>query len=181
MDSDDFGIWVSSFDPIKNSKGEVVGAIGVDFKADYVREVQAAILKKVYIAFAITYVSLFFLVFFISNVFTRPILTLTKAAEKIGEGDYKGSLVFLSNAGESSNFPDEIETLDKVFQSMIDKVYTREQSLRKQVEQLKIMIDDSKRKKQVEEIVESEFFQDLKTKAQKIRDNQGRKKTGGEA
>ena len=43
------------------------------------------------------------------------------------------------------------------------------------------MIDDSKRKKQVEEIVESEFFQDLKTKAQKIRDNQGRKKTGGEA
>ena len=64
---------------------------------------------------------------------------------------------------------------------MIYKVYTREQSLRKQVEQLKIMIDDSKRKKQVEEIVESEFFQDLKTKAQKIRDNQGRKKTGGEA
>ena len=181
MYSDDFGSWVSAFAPIKNSQGEVVGAIGVDFKADYVREVQAAILKKVYIAFAITYVSLFFLVFFISNVFTRPILTLTKAAEKIGEGDYKGSLVFLSNAGESSNFPDEIETLDKVFQSMIDKVYTREQSLRKQVEQLKIMIDDSKRKKQVEEIVESEFFQDLKTKAQKIRDNQGRKKTGGEA
>jgi hypothetical protein len=176
MYTDDFGSWVSAFAPIKNSRGEIVGAIGVDFKADYVREVQAAILRKVYIAFAITYVTLFVLVFLVSNVFTRPILTLTKAAEKIGEGDYKGSLVFLSSDGGASGFPDEIETLDKVFQSMIDKVYTREQNLRKQVEDLKIMIDESKRKKQVDEIVETEFFQELRTKAQKMRDLQEKRR-----
>jgi hypothetical protein len=86
---DDFGSWVSAFAPIKNSKGEVVAAVGIDFEADYVDQVQQEILKKVYVAFFITYLSLFILVYLVSNLFTRPILTLTKTARKIGEGDYQ--------------------------------------------------------------------------------------------
>ncbi len=176
--SDDFGSWVSAFAPIRNSAGEVVGGVGIDFKADYVNQVQSAILQEVYIAFAIAYASLFILVLLVSNVFTRPILTLTKAAEKIGEGDYENSLRFLSSAGQASTFPDEIETLDKVFQSMIDKVYEREQTLRRQVEELKIVIDEGKRQKQVEEIVDSEFFHELKVKAQQMRAQQNKNKPG---
>jgi len=80
--SDDFGSWVSAFAPIKNSKGEVVGGVGIDFKADYVNQVQAAILREVYVAFAIAYISLFILVFLVSNVLTRPILTLTRLLKK---------------------------------------------------------------------------------------------------
>ncbi|MDD2923486.1 MAG: hypothetical protein PHQ36_14465, partial [Anaerolineales bacterium] len=170
--SDDFGSWVSAFAPIKNSKGAVVGAVGVDFKADYVRQVQSAIWQKVYIAFGITYAALFILVYFISNVLTRPILTLTKAAGMIGEGDYENGLKFLSTAEKAPSFPDEIATLDRVFQSMVDKVYKREQTLRQQVQELKIEIDQVKRQKQVGEIVESEFFQELPVKAQKIRQQQ---------
>jgi hypothetical protein len=59
---------------------------------------------------------------------------------------------------------------------MIDKVYRREQNLRKEVEQLKIQIDENRRKKQVEEIVESEFFQSLREKATEMR----KRSKGGE-
>jgi len=169
---DDFGSWVSAFAPIKNSNGEVVAAVGIDFKADYVDQVQREILENVYVAFAITYFSLFVLVYLVSSLFTQPIQTLTKAAQKIGEGDYQNGLSFLKAADAAPTFPDEIGTLDRVFRSMVEKVYQREQVLRKQVEDLKIVIDQSKRQKQVSEIVESEFFQDLRTKAQKMRDQQ---------
>lgn len=47
--------------------------------------------------------------------------------------------------------------------------YLREQALRQEIEQLRIEIDDSKRQKQVSEIVESDFFQDLQSKARTLR------------
>jgi len=173
---DDFGSWVSAFAPIKNSNGEVVAAVGIDFRADYVDQVQREILEKVYVAFAITYLSLFVLVYLVSSLFTGPILTLTKAAEKIGEGDYQNGLGFLRDSDEAPTFPDEIGTLDRVFRGMVEKVYQREQVLRQQVHDLKIEIDQAKRQKQVDEIVDSEFFQDLRTKAQKMREQAGKPK-----
>ena len=85
---DDFGSWVSAFAPIKNSKQEVVAAVGIDFRADYVDQVQKDILAEVYTAFVITYVSLLILVYFFSNIFTQPILALTKTAKEIDAGEY---------------------------------------------------------------------------------------------
>jgi methyl-accepting chemotaxis protein len=169
---DKFGRFISAFAPIKNSKGEVVAGLGVDFKADYVDEVRQKILGTVLNAFAITYASLFILVYLVSGVFTKPILLLTTAAEKIGEGDYAKSQEYLKSDKAKSAFPDEIQILDRVFDGMVDKVYKREQLLSQQVRELKIEIDQSKRQKMVGEIVESEFFQDLHAKAQRMRQQQ---------
>lgn len=47
--------------------------------------------------------------------------------------------------------------------------YVREQSLRQEIQQLRIEIDESKRQQQVSEIVETDFFQDLQAKARSIR------------
>ncbi len=163
--TDDWGSWVSGYTPIRNSKGEKVGAIGVDFEAGYVDEVKQAIRESVWIAFGITYATLFILVFLISGALTRPIIGLTKAAECIGEGDYDQDLSHLTKG----RFPDEIETLAEVFEIMVSKVYQREQTLIRQVEELKIEIDEVKRRKQVSEIVESDFFQDLQAKARRMR------------
>jgi len=55
---------------------------------------------------------------------------------------------------------------------MTKQVYVRETDLRKQVEGLKIVIDETKRKKAVEEITDSEFFQNLTERAAKIRQKQ---------
>jgi GAF domain-containing protein/HAMP domain-containing protein len=49
------------------------------------------------------------------------------------------------------------------------EAYKRERSLRQQIQQLRIEIDEVKRKKQVTEIIETDFFQDLQDKAREIR------------
>jgi len=56
---------------------------------------------------------------------------------------------------------------------MTEKVYQRELKLRLQVEKLKIEIDENKRSKQVEEIVETDFFRDLQSKADQMRKRRG--------
>lgn len=166
---DEFGSWISGFAPIYNSKGEVIAALGIDFEANYVKEVQHAILDKIYLAFGVTYLILFLLVFIVSQAISRPILVLTRAAEKIGEGDYSGGLQQLEHTGGPKTFPDEIATLSGVFESMVNKVYQRELTLRREVEELRIEIDEVKRQKAVGEIVESEFFRDLRAKAEEMR------------
>ncbi len=49
------------------------------------------------------------------------------------------------------------------------EAYIREQSLKHEIQQLRIEIDEVKRQKQVSEIVDSDFFQDLQAKARTIR------------
>ncbi|MDP1545567.1 MAG: hypothetical protein Q8L87_06050 [Anaerolineales bacterium] len=169
---DDFGSWVSAFAPIRNSNRQTVGALGIDFTSTYVNEVRAQILRSIYIAFSVTYLILLALIYFVSQFFTRPLIGFTRAIEQIGDGNYEVGLKYLGELNLSEDFPDEIETMDRVFRGMVSKIYQREQVLRKQVEELKIVIDESKRSKQVNEIVESEFFQELKEKARKIRSQQ---------
>lgn len=171
---DKFGSWVSAYAPIKNSSGKIVGALGIDFTSTYVNQVREQILKSIYIAFSVTYIILVVLVYFVAQFLTRPIVGLTRAAEQIGDGNYETGLRYLGELVLSDKFPDEIETMQGVFRGMIDKVYKREEILRQQVRDLKIEIDQAKRQKQVEEIVDSEFFQDLRTKAQRMREQAGK-------
>jgi hypothetical protein len=57
----------------------------------------------------------------------------------------------------------------RVFQRMAAEVEAREQRLRQEVRQLRIEIDEVKRQQQVNAIVETDFFQNLRTKAQAMR------------
>jgi CHASE3 domain sensor protein/GAF domain-containing protein len=57
------------------------------------------------------------------------------------------------------------------------EAYIREQQLKQQIQQLRIEIDEAKREKQVSEIVDSDFFQDLRAKARSMRSR--RPKKGG--
>jgi HAMP domain-containing protein len=168
--TDQFGRWVSAYMPVKNAQGETVGAVGVDFAADYVYEVQDAIRDQVATAFAVTYLALFLLVFIFSGALTGPIVKLTHAANALGEGDYNQDFSKLKSAGR---FSDEIVKLADVFAVMADKVRQREQTLRRQVEALKIEIDETKRKKQVSEIADSDFFRELQNKARDMRSQHG--------
>lgn len=163
---DDWGSWgISGYTPLYDAQGRSVGALGIDFQADYVVQVQQRIIDSMVMAFIVTYAILFTLIYAFARVLTQPIQALTRIAERIGEGEYEqdfGSLV-------KDRFPDEIDTLASVFEIMVNKVYQREQSLRQQVEELKIEIDVTKRQKQVSEIVDSDFFQDLQAQARTMR------------
>jgi HAMP domain-containing protein len=163
---DQWGTWVSAYGPIRNSKGEIVGGFGVDFRYDYVLEVQQQVLNNVGIAFLVTYITLFILIFAYSRVLTRPIVVLTRATRRIAEGEYDINLATMTGGF----FRDEIGVLAQMFQIMTNKVREREQILIRQVEELKIEVDEAKSKKQVKEIVESDFFQQLEAKARRMRD-----------
>lgn len=164
--TDSYGSWVSAYMPVKDKSGKIVAAMGIDFEAAYVDQVRQSILNSVFLAFLVTYTSLFVLVFLFSGALTGPIVKLTQAANALGEGDYSQDFTKLRPVGR---FSDEIEKLADVFTVMADKVRQREQTLKRQVEALKIEIDETKRKKQVSEIADSDFFRDLQTKAREMR------------
>lgn len=162
--TDQFGQWVSAYQPIKNAAG--AAAIGIDFEADYVHQVEDAIRNQVAVAFTVAYLALFILVFLVSGALTNPIVKLTRAADALGNDDYSQDFSALESDGR---FSDEIVKLADVFAVMAAKVRQREQSLKRQVEALKIEIDETKRKKQVSQISETGFFRELQAKARDMR------------
>jgi len=164
--TDSFGSWITTYAPIVDESGNIIGAMGMDISANYVDTVRKGILISGAIAFVLSYILIFFLVYWLSGLLTRPIVGLAGVAKEIGEGDYSHEWQEKSQ----NAYRDEIDTLTSVFKVMVDKVAQREQSLRARVQQLEIMIDKSKLEKQVNEIVDSDFFQDLRTKVKGMRD-----------
>lgn len=165
--TDEWGTWVSAYGPIHDSSGRVVGALGIDFSADYVGQVKQQIRSSVLRAFLLTYSVLLLLVFLLSRLLTRPIVKLTRMASCVANGWYDQD--FSGQVPSVGWLRDEITSLAETFIVMVDKVREREESLKQQVAELKIEIDEVKRQQQVGEIVDSDFFQDLRVKAQTIR------------
>lgn len=175
---DPYGEWITTYMPIVKDN-QIVGAIGVDILASYVRDVQGGIVRNGLLAFVLSYILIFGLVYLMSGIVTGPIVKLASVSQQIGDGKYDQDLDAISS---SNRWQDEIDTLVNTFKIMIGKVAEREQNLRARVQQLEIMIDESKRDKQVQEIVESDFFRDLRKKAQAVRDrdSEARKKMDNE-
>ena len=70
---------------------------------------------------------------------------------------------------EVARRPDELGQLAQVFQEMARQVYAREQQLQQQVQQLRIEIDQVRKAREVADITESEYFQQLLGKADELR------------
>lgn len=94
----------------------------------------------------------------------RPILTITDAAAAIEAENFQAATLNPVTART-----DELGQLARVFQTMAREVYLRAEDLKQQVQELKIEIDEVKRQKQVKEIVDTDFFQDLRQKARQAR------------
>ena len=96
---------------------------------------------------------------------TRPILNISDAAEAIESGDFS-----VTTLDETVKRRDELGKLARIFEKMAKEVYAREQNLKRQLQALKIEIDESRKTREVKEIVETDFFRDLKVKAQNLRE-----------
>jgi HAMP domain-containing protein len=160
---DDWGAWVSGFVPIEDSSGNIVAALGVDYEANDIVELQDTIKFAAIPAFAITFVVLLIAVILISNRISAPIVLLSNVARRIGEGHYD------SAPDPKGATRDEVSTLTEIFNLMVDKVRAREEKLKKQVADLQIIIDRSKQSEQIKAITETEFFNELQEKANKMR------------
>ena len=163
--TDAHGSWVSAFQPVRDADGVLTGAIGIDFEMAYVDQVQDAILDRVLHAFVLTYLTLLLLVLLMARYVTTPVIRLTSLVARVGEGAYDQDFGTL----RTSRWRDEIGQLAAAFEAMTEQVRQREQTLQREVRQLRIVIDERKRSQDVLQIVETDFFRDLQEKAQRFR------------
>jgi len=102
---------------------------------------------------------------------SRPVESLTLAAEGLEQGVYRPD----SLAAEALR-RDDLGRLARVFDRMAREVQSREATLHRQIEKLRIRIDEKKRARQVAMITETDYFQQLQEKAKEIRESYDRRK-----
>jgi CRP-like cAMP-binding protein len=102
-------------------------------------------------------------------LYMQQFARVTAAAQAVEAGIYQPE-----SLDEVAQREDELGQLARVFQRMVRQVYAREQELRKQVAGLRIEMDEARKARQVAEITESEYFQNLKARARQLRDGRRR-------
>jgi HAMP domain-containing protein len=113
----------------------------------------------------------------------KPIKIMAKLAQKISDStdsSDKPEQFDPENLAEVARRADELGQLGRVFERMAHEVYAREQSLKQQVQQLRIQIDEAKAARDVSEITETDYFQELQNKAKDFRKNRNRSKESGQ-
>jgi methyl-accepting chemotaxis protein len=145
--------------PLRNSQGVVVGGLTIYLDASLAAESLQTLSDYLIVIFVVAFFVVALLVLGITRSVTSELVTLQATSKRVAGGDYTPISL------KTHNVDDEVSTLTGLFNVMLDKVREREESLQTQVEQLKIQIDNEKRSKDVKQIVESEFFQDLKQRA----------------
>ncbi len=97
--------------------------------------------------------------------YLQQVARVTAAAAAVETGQYAPS-----SLDEVAARPDALGQLGRVFQRMAREVYAREQSLKQQVQELRIQIDEATKAREVAEITETEYFRDLVDKARRLRE-----------
>ena len=92
---------------------------------------------------------------------------------RIAEGDYSSALeeIQTSQPLSESEVSDEVKAnrMLSAFFQMIEELQARENELKQQIKKLNFEIDQARRKEEFEELTSSEFYTDLKSQAQKLR------------
>jgi hypothetical protein len=117
----------------------------------------------------------------VSLVVTRslaaPLTRLGQAAVAVEREEFDPDQLYLEDVMQRG---DELGQLARVFQRMAREVYSRVQRLKQEVMQLQIVIDETKREKQVSDLTETDFFRDLSSKAKDMRRQRRPRKEEGE-
>jgi methyl-accepting chemotaxis protein len=155
--------------PLINSSGMVIGGLSVYLDAGWAVESLQELSNYLLVIFAAIFVLVTFLVLAITRTVTSELVVLQATSRRVADGDYTP----ISLKSHAVN--DEVSTLADLFNSMLGKVREREETLQTEVAELKVQIDIEKRNKDVQEIVDSEFFQDLKQRAAEMRKEKSKK------
>jgi DNA-binding response OmpR family regulator len=97
-------------------------------------------------------------------LYLKDVAHVTDAAASVEGGQFADEIL----AGVAKR-PDELGQLARVFQRMAREVAAREQQLKQQIHVLQIEIDQAKKVREVSEITDTEYFQELQEKAKSLR------------
>jgi len=84
--SDKYGTFLSADAPVRNSSGEIVARVGVDFNASDIVDAQKKLRSRTVVAFGITIALGIALSFLLSSLANRPLGRITRSLEQIGAG-----------------------------------------------------------------------------------------------
>jgi CheY-like chemotaxis protein len=96
--------------------------------------------------------------------YLEQVRKVTSAASAVESGTYEAS-----DLEDVAGREDELGRLARVFQQMAHEVRAREERLIRQVEELRIEIDVARQDRQVAEITESDFYQQISAEAEELR------------
>lgn len=99
----------------------------------------------------------------------RPVQEMATLAQQISEDkldDGSANTPYLSQVAARG---DELGHMVQVFQQMAQQVRKREVKLKTELEQLRIEIDETRRQRDVRQIADTEYFQDLQRRASDLR------------
>ncbi|MGH8584290.1 MAG: response regulator [Gammaproteobacteria bacterium] len=93
-------------------------------------------------------------------LYLQDVARVATAAAAVESGQFVAGAL-----AEVGKRPDELGQLARVFQRMAQEVAAREQRFKQQIETLRIEIDETKKARQVAELTETDFFQQLQAQA----------------
>jgi methyl-accepting chemotaxis protein len=99
----------------------------------------------------------------------QPVYVLSGLADKISADENFSTDLESPVLQSITKRPDELGSLAQVFKKMAADVYARTGMLKNQVNQLIIKIDELRRRQQVADVVDSEFFNELQKRARELR------------
>ena len=114
--------------------------------------------------------------FLLKQYVIEPVEVVGQLAQSISLDQVKAEDIEAKALTRITTRADELGHLALVFQRMAREVYARTQKLKEQVQTLKIEIDEIKRQQDVAKIIETDFFQDIQAKADKVRQQRRNKK-----
>ena len=97
--------------------------------------------------------------------YLRNVAHVTTAAAAVEAGEFEPE-----SLADVARRTDGLGQLARVFQRMAREVYARERRLKQQVRELRIELSEARQARQVAEITETDYFQQLQAKAQDLRD-----------
>jgi adenylate cyclase len=151
--------------PLLDQEGSVQVVALVYLLTDSVKAaIQTGIARSVVVSIAVI-VFCAFISFLLSRSITKPVRKLTGAARAI-EREERFEPERIASVTKAR---DELAQLARVFSQMAVEVQAREDRLKRQVEELRIEIDEVKKAWHVAEITETEYFQHLQEHARKMR------------
>jgi methyl-accepting chemotaxis protein len=155
--------------PLRNSSNQVIGGLVTYLDAGWSVESLQELSNYLLVIFIAVFIVVTGLVLFITHKTTAELAALKDASLRVADGDYTPVTL------KPHRINDEVSMLAQSFNTMLEKVREREETLQNEVEVLKIRIDMEKRTKDVKEVVETEFFQDLKKRAAAVRRQRSQK------
>jgi adenylate cyclase len=137
----------------------------VDMPRDVYAQGQVSLQALIISLLVVGVVSVALTLLLLERLVLARLATLVQSVEAIGAS---GDIAMRVSLPGTDELTDVATAINQMLQDLQDSL-AREKQLRQEVQRLRIEIDRAKRQKQVKEIVETDFFQDLQMKARSMR------------